>query len=150
MLNLEQGNFPIVIKPNIGQPTIINLRKFRESNGNLVSNITFDAIVISVPNYPTQRILESFYSNLFIQPIIKDEGKFSDRRGEKIDLLPVEIVKLENFDFNDKKQLEEENGIIWDIYHSMLEIEGIFGHRKELYKITFKIQNVAQIEQPSS
>jgi hypothetical protein len=147
MLNLEQGNFPIVIKPNIGQPTIINLRKFRESNGNLVSNITFDAIVISVPNYPTQRILESFYSNLFIQPIIKDEGKFSDRRGEKIDLLPVEIVKLENFDFNDKKQLEEENGIIWDIYHSMLEIEGIFGHRKELYKITFKIQNVAQIEQ---
>ena len=66
MLNLEQGNFPIIIKPNIGQPTIINLREFRESNGNLVSNITFDAIVISVPNYPTQRILESFYSNLFI------------------------------------------------------------------------------------
>ena len=147
MLNLEQGEFPIVIKPNIGQPILINLREFREPDGTLGSNITFDAIVITLPNYPTQKILESFYSNLFIQPIIKDEGEFSTRRGKKIDLQAVEIAKLEDFEFNDKKQLEEENGIIWDIYNSMLEIDGIFGHRKELYKITFKIQNVAQIEQ---
>ena len=146
MLNLEQGKFPIIIKPNLGQPILLNLREYRDMDGFLISNITFDAIIITLPDYPTQKILESFYSNLFIQVILKDEGEFSERRGEKIGLQPIEIEKLEDFDFNKVKLLEEENGIIWDIYNSLLEVEEVFGKRKELHKITFKIENVNVIE----
>lgn len=147
MLNLEKGNFPIIIKPNLGQPVLINLRDHKDRNDLLMENITFDAIIITIPNYPTRKILESFYSNLFIQPILNDEGEFSKRRGEKIELEPIEIKKFQEFDFNDKKLLEEENGIIWDIYNSLLEVDEVFGNRRELHKITFKIQDIHQIEE---
>jgi len=147
MLNLEKGKFPIIIKPNLGQPTLINLRDHKDMNGLLMENITFDAIIITIPGYPTTKILQSFYSNLFIQPILKDEGEFSQRRGKNIELQPIEIKKLEDFNFTDIKLLEEENGFIWDIYNSLLEIDNIFGKRKELHKITFKIQNIHQIEE---
>jgi len=147
MLNLEKGKFPIIIKPNLGQPILINLQDHKDKNGLLIGNITFDAIIITIPDYPTTKILQSFFSNLYIQPILKDEGEFSQRRGKFIDLQPIEIKKLEDFDFNDIKLLKEENGIIWDIYNSLLEVDNIFGKRKELHKITFKIQNVYQIEE---
>ncbi len=147
MLDLEKGKFPIIIKPNLGQPTLINLRDYRDKNGVFNTTITLNAIVITIPNYPTQKILEAFYSNIFIQPILKDDGAFSERRGEKIPLQPIQIEELEAFDFNDKNILEEENCIYWDIYNSLLEVEDVFGKRTELHKITFKIQNVNQIEQ---
>jgi predicted MPP superfamily phosphohydrolase len=147
MLNLEKGKFPIIIKPNLGQPILINLQDHKDTNGLLIGNITFDAIIITIRDYPTTKILQSFFSNLYIQPILKDEGEFSQRRGKFIDLQPIKIKKLEDFDFNDIKLLKQENGIIWDIYNSLLEVDNIFGKRKELHMITFKIQNVYQIEE---
>jgi DNA repair exonuclease SbcCD nuclease subunit len=146
MLNLEEGKFPIIIKPNLGQPILINLRDYRDENNLAIKNITFNAIVITLPNYPAQKILESFYSNLYIQAVLKDEGDFTKRRGEKFTLQAIQIKKLEKFDFNEKRILEEENCMLWDIYNSLLEVENVFGKRKELHKITFQISDVNQIE----
>lgn len=140
MLDLNKGKYPIIIKPNFGQPTLINLNDFKQDDGSYSKNITFDALIIVLPSQTIQEILENFHSNLYIQPIIKDNGEFSERRGEKFSLKIVEIEKVKKLDLNDQPVLEADNCIIWDIYNTLLHIRKIYGKRRLLYKIKFEIE----------
>ncbi|MHA1488250.1 MAG: metallophosphoesterase family protein [Promethearchaeota archaeon] len=144
-LDLEKGEYPIIIKPNLGQPILINLREFKNEKDIFVKKITFNALIIALPEQSIQEILEFFYLNIYIQPILKDEGEFTERRGEKYPLQILEIEKIKKLDFRDQGVLEEENCIIWDIYNSLLKIDEIFGKRRELYKIKFKIKKIKSI-----
>ena len=145
MLDLKKGKYPIIIKPNLGQPVLINLRDYMNEAGNFVKKIVFDALVIAIPGQSTEDILRSFHLNIFIQPILKEEGEFSKRRGEKYPLQILETQKIEKLDFREHGVLEEENCIIWDIYNSLMQIDGIFGARKELFKIKFLLKDVKKI-----
>jgi len=140
MLNLNEGKYPIIISPNFGQPLLINLKAYLNNEGQFEKNVIVETLIITIPNQSTQEILEHFYSNIYIQPILKDEGKFEERRGEKYSLKLNEIEKIEKLDFRDQPVLEEENCMIWDIFNSLLHIKNIFGQRKELYKIRFEIE----------
>ena len=115
MIDLTLGNYPIIISPNLGNPILLNLRNNKDHSLFPVKNLSFKALVIASKSYSIKKILENFHQNLFIQPILKDSGDFSKRRGALIDLHLVEIEKVEKLDFRDEPVLEEENCIIWDI-----------------------------------
>jgi len=147
-LDLSKGTFPIIIKPNLGQPTLINLNKYFDSHGE--KKITFSTLVIAMESHSVERILEQFHSNLYIQPIIKDHGNFSERRGEKYPLRAIEIKKIDNIDLEDQPLLTEENCIAMDIFKTTLNVKGIYGKRSALFEITYEIpypiiNNIIQI-----
>ncbi len=144
-VNLKEGKFPIIIKPNLGQPILINLRDYKDINGNFIKKNTFDSLIIAIPEQSIQEILQYFHLNIYIQPILKDEGDFSERRGERYPLQILEVKKIEKFDFKDQGVLEEENCIVWDIFKTLLPIDNIFGRRKILYKIKFQIKKLKKI-----
>ena len=140
MINLNKGKFPIIIRPNLGQPLLINLMDYLDGEGKFEKKVIIETLIITIPNQSIQEILEHFYSNIFIQPILKDKGDFEERRGEKYLLKLIEIEKIENLDFRDQPILEKENCITWDIFNSLLQIKNVFGKRKEIYKIKFEIE----------
>ena len=106
MIDLKFGIYPIIISPNIGQPILLNIQDRAQIP---VKNLSFKAFVIASKSHSAQKILENFHQNLFIQPILKDSGEFSERRGDLIALHLVEIEKIEKLDFKDQAVLEEEN-----------------------------------------
>ena len=136
LLDLTKGTFPIIIKPNLGQPVFLNIRKRSETS---VSTHRFKSYVMAISSHSVEIILESFISNIYIQPILKDEGDFEKRRGEKYPIKPIEISKVEKLDFEEQGMLREENCIAHDFYKTLLDIDEIFGKRKALYEIIFEI-----------
>jgi len=144
-LDLTEGKYPVIIKPNLGQPILINLRDFK-SDGKFNKKIIFEGLILTIPNQNTEEILRYFNLNTFIQPILKDEGDFADRRGERIPLNIISIDPIINLDFRKSNVLEEENCLVWDIFNSLLQIDGIFGERNQLLKIQFQIKNEKMIE----
>ena len=90
-LDLTKGKYPIILKPNLGQPTLLNIRDF-EKNGKIQSEkVVFYAIIITLPNQSIEEILQFFHLNLYLQPILKDHGEFSERRGK---LSPLQIIEI--------------------------------------------------------
>lgn len=139
-LDLSKGTFPIIIKPNLGQPTIINLRNLDEGSfSQEEKKVTFSAFVVAMKSHSVKRIVEQFHSNLFIQPILKESGKFSERRGEKYPLRAIEIKKIEKIDLEDQPLLTEEICIALDIHKTALNVKRIYGKRDTLFKIIYEI-----------
>ena len=146
MIDLTLGNYPIIISPNLGNPILLNLRNKKDQSQFPVKNLSFRALVIASKSHSTQKILENFYQNLFIQPILKDSGEFSKRRGDLIDLHLVEIGKIEKLDFRDEPVLEEENCLVWDIYNCIFQFNDVFGKREHLYRVELEIRDLVTIE----
>ena len=94
-LDFNQNEFPIIIKPNLGLPILLNLRDFKNEKGNFIKEIRFESIVLTKSDQTIKDIGEFFHLNIHIQPILKDEGNFLDRRGKKIPLKLYEIKKLD-------------------------------------------------------
>ncbi|MHA1670646.1 MAG: metallophosphoesterase family protein [Promethearchaeota archaeon] len=149
-LDLSKGTFPIIINPNIGQPTLINLNNLNDDFASHGEKITFNAMVIAMKSHSVERILEHFHSNLFIQPILKDHGNFLERRGEKYPLRAIEIKKIDKIDLKEQSLLTEENCVAMDIYKTALKIKGIYGKRNALFEVIYEISrpiinNIIQI-----
>ncbi len=147
-LDLSKGSFPIIIKPNLGQPTLINLNDDLTSHGE--KKITFSTLVVAMKSHSIERILEQFHSNLYIQPILKEQGNFSERRGEKYPIRAVEIKKIEKHEVEDQQLLTEENCVLMDIFKTALDLKGIYGKRNALFEIIYEIpypiiNNIIQI-----
>jgi len=146
LIDLRLGNYPIVISPNIGNPILLNLRDDPDHAQFPIKNLSFRALVIASKSHSAQTILENFYQNLFIQPILKESGEFSKRRGDLIDLHLIEIEKVEKLDFRDQPVLEEENCIVWDINNCVFQFDDVFGKREQLYRVKFEIRELIAIE----
>ncbi|MFX1338706.1 MAG: metallophosphoesterase family protein [Promethearchaeota archaeon] len=144
-LDLSEGDYPIILKPNLGQPTLINIRDFIDNTGSIIKNIVFDAYIITVPTQSVDEILQFFHLNFFITPILKDAGEFSERRGESYPLQILEISKLKSLDFRNQTVLNEEDCLIWDICNNLSQIDNLFGKRTELYKIKVQIKEIKNI-----
>ncbi len=135
-LDLTKGTFPFIIKPNLGQPTFLNLQK---GYGTSESMHRFKSYLIAMSSDSVEIILETFYSNIYIQPILKGDGDFEKRRGERYPIKPIKISKVEKLDFEEQGMLREEKCIVHDFYKMLLDIDEIFGKRKALYEIIFEI-----------
>jgi hypothetical protein len=140
LIDLRLGNYPIIISPNIGNPILLNLRDDQDRAQFSIKNLSFRALVIASKSHSAQKILENFHQNLFIQPILKESGDFSKRRGDLIDLHLIEIEKIEKLDFRDQPVLEEENCIVWDINNCVFQFDDVFGKREQLYRVKFEIR----------
>ncbi|MBN1800690.1 MAG: metallophosphoesterase [Candidatus Lokiarchaeota archaeon] len=139
-LNLRRGKYPIIISPNIGQPAFINFRDFLDSEGHFIKKLVFTAHVLAIPGQHIQEILQYFYANTFIQPILKEEGNFAARRGKRYELQAVEIEGLDRMDIKEPEALSVENCLAWDVYKSLSKSKNAFGRRTKLYEIVFKIK----------
>ncbi|MFW9898397.1 MAG: metallophosphoesterase [Candidatus Thorarchaeota archaeon] len=144
-LDLRKGKYPIIIKPNFGQPILINLRDFIDESGAFKKKVVFDALIIAIPGQSTKEILQSYHLNIFIQPILKERGEFTKRRGERYPLQIQEINKIKKLDFREYGVLKEEHCMVWDIFNTLLQIDDLFGERNVLYKIKFQVKNVKKI-----
>jgi len=147
-LNLKEGKFPIIIKPNLGQPILLNLRDFRDDNdktGPITRKVVFNAIILVIPGQSIQEILEYFHLNIYIQPILKDEGNFSERRGKRYPLQILEINRLNLIEDWDNTILTDENCFCLDTFQTALKIDNLFGERKNLFKIKIKIKELKVI-----
>ncbi|MFX0031068.1 MAG: metallophosphoesterase family protein [Candidatus Hodarchaeota archaeon] len=140
MLDLSVGSFPIILKPNLGQPILLNLKDFKDRLEEYHKPVMFNTLILANQSHSLKRILEYFHLNIYIQPILKEEGEFQQRRGELFPISLIEISKIEKLDFKDQTILEDKNCIIWDLYNSALQLENVFGKRTELYEINFKIE----------
>jgi len=146
MIDVQLGNYPIIIKPNLGNPILLNLRDYKNRDQVPFNNLSFEALVIASPSHSTKKVLEHFHLNIFIQPILKDNGDFSKRRGDLIALHMVEIEKIKKLDFRDQPVLEELNCVVWDINNCVFQFDDVFGKRSELYKVRFQIKDIKIIE----
>ncbi len=144
-LDLNKGDFPIIIKPNLGQPLLINLKDFKNKEGKYFKSITFEAIILTISNQTIQEIGKDFHLNTFIQPILTDVGNFLERRGERYPLKLIEITKL-NKNITENNLLNEENCIIFDLHYTILKEEEIIGEKNEIFKIVFEISDIRSIE----
>jgi predicted MPP superfamily phosphohydrolase len=146
VINLKEGKHPIIIKPNLGQPVLLNLRDFKGNDGIYVKKVVFEAYIIAIPKHSTQDILESFHLNAYIQPILKDEGTFEERRGERYPIQIVEIEVAKDMDFEEHGVISEVNYATWDMYESISRVGNIFGDRTRIHKVLFQIKNIKSIE----
>ncbi len=144
-LNLSQGDFPIIIKPNLGQPTLINIRDFTNDLESIIKKVVFEAYIVAVPTQSTEDILQFFHLNLYVQPVLNDRGDFLKRRGKLYPLQIVEINKINKVDFREKGVLNEEDCIIWDIFYYFSQIDNLFGERRDFYKVKIQIKEFKQI-----
>ncbi|MFX1393119.1 MAG: metallophosphoesterase [Promethearchaeota archaeon] len=124
---------------------MINLKDFMDESRTFNKKIFFEALILAIPGQSTKEILQFFHLNLFIQPVLKERGEFIKRRGEKYPIQIQEIKKIKNLDFREHGVLKEELCIVWDIFNTLLQIEDLFGKRKELYKIKFQVKYVKRI-----
>jgi len=146
-LDLKKEDYPIIIKPNMGHPVLINFRDYKDEKGNLNKQVFFEALIITIPDQRVKEILDFFHLNIYIQPILNDIGEFEKRRGERYPLQISEIEKIEELDFDeDQAILKEETCIELDIYKNLLQIDNIFGERKALYRIKFQIKQIKEID----
>ncbi|MFX0043672.1 MAG: hypothetical protein ACFE8L_12240, partial [Candidatus Hodarchaeota archaeon] len=144
-LDLNKGDFPIIIKPNLGQPLLINLKDFKNKEGKYIKNITFEAMILTYSNQTIQDIGKNFHLNTFIQPILTDDGNFLERRGERYPIKLIEITKLKK-NITENNLLNEENCIIFDLQYTLIKEEEILGKRDELCKLVFEINDIKNIE----
>ncbi len=145
-LNLKEGKFPFIIKPNLGIPILINLKDYKSEKGIYVKDVIFDSFIISVSGQSLDEILHYFHLKVYIQPILKDTGDFLQRRGMKYALEIFDAKKIDKYDYKDQQILEEDNCIVWDMFKRMLKIENLFGERKIVFKIRFRIKEIVSIE----
>lgn len=144
-IDVQKGTFPIIIKPNLGQPIIINLKDYKDEKGAFIRKITFEALIITIPNQDVKTTLEYFIS-IHVQPILKDEGQFQKRRGQLYEIKPIELKKIDTINLESELELDERNCVIWDIFKGCLQIDEIFGKRTEIHRLIFEIKDIGLIE----
>jgi len=132
-------DFPIILKPNIGQPVLLNINQMSDPNWNNEHIIEFDSIILANSSFKEQEIRKIFAENIFIEPILKDEGDFEKRRGDKLKLKIKSISTKDLIDFKKIQYASEELCEVWDIYHSINKRGFIGSGRDQLFIGHFEI-----------
>ncbi len=138
--------YPIIIKPNIGQPLFIDLRKYHKKNNEFLKDIYFDTIFIGRTDLSIDQIKDILSNNLYLQPILRDTGSFKKRRGNKyqleiIDILKKKFVDIKKIDLHKNEELYD----LGDIYYTLKKNSKSFNKRDSLIKIRLKINDIDEI-----
>ncbi|TFF88151.1 MAG: hypothetical protein EU550_01840, partial [Promethearchaeota archaeon] len=141
--DFKKTSFPIIIQPNLGKPLLLNLwdlGKDQYSQGEL----SFRAICATKNPFKRQEIINFFQNKIFIEPLMEVSGKFSDRRGKRISL-KVESTANINTKVKKKDLKSARKCEIYDFKKKLLKVRKVFGKRKNLCEIFFKIVNIEGI-----
>ncbi|MBY9006810.1 MAG: metallophosphoesterase [Candidatus Lokiarchaeota archaeon] len=143
-INEISEDYPIIIKPNLGNPSIFNLRNYENKDENAIEDIVLDTIFLGKLNLSIEKARKIISKNIYIQPILKEFGPFEERRGERFQLELISLSKIiinpKKFDYNDKELVE-----IRDIYNTLKKNRKALKKRKRLFKITFRFKNISSI-----
>jgi len=145
LVHIEE-KYPIIIKPNLGQPLIINLRDYIDENNSLSKEIIFNTIVLAKSGMSLDEIQKQLINNIYLQPILKSSGNFDQRRGNKFPLGIKNIIKKDYKDFRIEENPKEEVCELWDIYHTIKK-KGFGKAREQLFKIELIIKNIRELSQ---
>ncbi len=138
--------YPIIIKPNLGQPLIINLREYIDEYGSVSKKIRFNAILLAKSGISSDEIQKQLDNNIYLQPILMDSGNFDQRRGKKFPLELNKIIRKEYKDFRIEENPKEELCELWDIYHAIKK-KGFGKIRDQLFKIELVIKKSRELSQ---
>jgi 3',5'-cyclic AMP phosphodiesterase CpdA len=133
-------DFPIIIKPNIGQPTFLNLYDLNETNEKTGKKLEFEIYVITDISFNKDLIIAFLTSKIKIQPILKSKGEFNERRGKKFDLKIRNAIKMDYGDLKNVENPSEDFCEAWDIYHN-IENKGFKNSkRNHLFKCSLELE----------
>jgi len=125
---------PIIIKPNIGQPILINLghksNEYRKKN----NKIEFDILLVANSSMSKTSIKKLLFNNIFLQPILQDQGDFQKRRGRRYKLSVQKIVQKDFIDFRKIYNASESICEIWDIYNNVIKKGFKNSKREQIFK----------------
>ncbi|MBD3256560.1 MAG: hypothetical protein GF383_15805 [Candidatus Lokiarchaeota archaeon] len=144
-LDFKRGTCPIIIKPNLGQPLLININDSKDINGKFLSKINLSFVLVAGSEIPISKISSDISSNVYIQPILKAEGDFHKRRGKLYSLELEKLEKIERPKALIKKRVTKKNYQHWDIFNNLTEINNLYGKRSELYNAYFQWTNAEDI-----
>jgi 3',5'-cyclic AMP phosphodiesterase CpdA len=134
-----EDNFPIIIKPNIGQPAFLNLYDLNEASERLGQKLEFEIFVLAEIAFNKDQIIAFLTSKVNIQPILKSRGEFNDRRGRKYDVEVKNAIKMEYADLNNIINPAEDFYEAWDIYHN-IENKGFKNSKRtQLFKCFLEV-----------
>ncbi|MBD3194854.1 MAG: hypothetical protein GF317_07360 [Candidatus Lokiarchaeota archaeon] len=143
--NIEriQKNKPIFIKPNIGQPILLNLQEEIESNGKSSNNIDFDLFGLYVSKIDINEVMKNLEDNVYLQPVLAGKGEFNERRGKLIKLSILKVSKVLSPNLKKKVYPTENSCEIWDIYHNIRKGGFKKSRRDTLFKceVSFRVPN---------
>jgi 3',5'-cyclic AMP phosphodiesterase CpdA len=139
-------NYPIIIKPNLGQPSLINLREYVDENNSISREIRFNLILLAKSGISIDEIQKQIRNNIYLQPILKSSGNFDQRRGKKFPLEINKIIKKEYKDFRIEENPKEEVCELWDIYRAIKK-KGFGKTRDQLFKIELSIKDIRELSQ---
>lgn len=109
---------PIIIKPNIGQPILINLN---HKTNNSRNKIEFEILILANPSLSKISIKKLLLNNIFVQPILQDCGEFQKRRGRKYKLKLQKIIRKNIINFREIDRSSENLCEIRDIYFNFIK-----------------------------
>ncbi|MEJ2248481.1 MAG: metallophosphoesterase, partial [Candidatus Lokiarchaeota archaeon] len=141
----KKTKFPIIIEPNLGKPHLLNLNDFHEIE-NQENNVIFNATCAKLKNQDLNSVSRFFQKQTFIQPLLKDEGDFYEKRGKYFSL---EVLNVSEVDTKIKKRKlkNKRDCEVYDFRKKLLKVRKVFGKRNCLCEIEFKIKNVKEIKE---
>jgi 3',5'-cyclic AMP phosphodiesterase CpdA len=143
LVNIEK-KYPIIIKPNLGIPSIINLIEHGDKTELESREILIEMYILGDRETTPEQIRTQITNNVYLQPILKDSGEFEQRRGEKYPLKIQEILKKEIEKFRRKQLQQKEHPTqevceLWDLFQTIKK-KG-FKDRTQLFKIVVKLEH---------
>ncbi|MFO7797825.1 MAG: metallophosphoesterase family protein [Promethearchaeati archaeon] len=136
--NIKDG-YPIIIKPNIGQPILLNLNQLKANIRDNGDSIKFEMLILANSSFKKEDIERIFSNRTYIQPLLKDHGEFQERRGSKKKVEINSAIRLDFIDFRTEEYASEELCEVWDINRTLKKRERKASKRKQLFKCHVEI-----------
>ena len=131
-------NYPIIISPNLGIPTIISQERISELNTGDGLEAKFNLNIIASENETPEQVMNALYQNIFLIPLFQnDEMTHKMRRGEPI-FINVENIEHKRTLHIAKKSLRKlynfpKSRISYILYHEF------FGKSKVIFFATVNV-----------
>ncbi len=137
----------ILLKPNLGQPELINLVEFSDETPEKGKKVSFRTYFLSNIKLSSEDLQQKLISNVYIQPILKDSGDFLKRRGQlqKLEISKITFINLDELGPLMDLALNENELIIRDIYNTLLKINKGILKDKYLYCVNVQLEGLLKI-----
>ncbi|MHA1805805.1 MAG: metallophosphoesterase family protein [Promethearchaeota archaeon] len=143
---MKENHNILLLKPNLGQPHLINLNEIIEKQAlEPGTNLFFEAIFFLEKPCKKEDLEKILLNHCYLQPLLKDTGDFNARRGS---LIPLKILEINNPCIEDIKKLRknEKEVILHDIYLNLNKLLEKPIKQDTLHVVKFGILNLLSIK----
>ncbi|TXT66674.1 MAG: hypothetical protein BAJALOKI1v1_270006 [Promethearchaeota archaeon] len=143
---LDEDYPAIIIKPNLGYPQLVNIQEYTRKELDNPHLPSLHILLLANDNITKNDIKSLLENNVFIQPLLKSEGEFYERRGQ---IYPLKIQSV--VEEGDITQFESNNSPpqkdceLFDIY-KIIKKKG-FKKRKKIFQAKLSIDDLHQLSE---